>query len=302
MNALSTSNLAISLVILILMSAFFSASETSITSINKYKLQHKASKKNPCAILLIKLLKRPDTILSTILIGNTFCNILASTIATILAIRISPEYGIIVIPFILTFTVLIFAEIAPKTFAALYPEKIAYPASKILYVLMKILYVVVFFTTKSSNFLLKLFRIHTNKSVFDPLTNDELKGMLKSNVNSNNNMLVGVLNLEEIIVNDIMIPRKEIIGIDINGNWRDIMNTLKKSDSPQLIVYKSTIDKSLGIIYMKTIVSLLEKGSLTKNTITRNLKSIKYIPEGTTLKTQLKNFQKHNFHLGIVVD
>jgi Mg2+/Co2+ transporter CorB len=308
MENISTPILLMLLVFLILTSSFFSAAETSITSINRYKLQHNASKKNAAAIRIITLLKKPDLILSTILIGNTFSNILASTIATILALRLSSEYSLIVVPIVLTTVVLIFSEVAPKTFATLYPEKIAYPASKILCVILKLFYPLVIFTTTLSNFILQMFGIHINKSVFTPLTNEELRGMLKTqttkqnSTSSSKNMLVGVLNLEEITVNGCMIPRNEIEGIDITDDWKKVMKNIKRSKSNQIIVYKSTLDNALGIIELGTIIALLETGSLTKNTIARNLKSLQYIPEGTSLSKQLQNFQQYNYHLGLIVD
>lgn len=308
MENISTPTLLLILAFLILTSAFFSAAETSITSINRYKLQHNASKKNPAALRLIKLLKKPDLILSTILIGNTFSNILASTIATILALRIPSEYSLIIAPIILTTLVLILAEIAPKTFATLYPEKLAYPASNILSFILKLFYPLVIFTTTFSNLLLKIFGIRINKSVFTPLTNEELRGMLKnqtskqSSTNSAKDMLVGVLNLEDITVNGCMIPRNEVEGIDIADSWRAVMKNIKRSKSNQIIVYKSTLDNAIGIIELGSIIKLLEAGSLTKKTITRNLKSLQYVPEGTSLSKQLQNFQKFSYHLGLVVD
>ncbi len=308
MDNISTPTLLILLVCLILTSSFFSAAETGITSMNRYKLQHNASKKNAAAMRIIKLLKKPDLMLSTILIGNTFSNILASTIATIIALRFSSEYSLIVAPIALTTVVLIFAEIAPKTFATLYPEKLAYPASSILSFILKLFYPLVLFITNLSNLVLKMLGIHTNKSVFSPLTNEELRGMLKtqttkqSSARSAKDMLVGVLNLEEITVDGCMIPRNEIEGIDITDNWKTVMNNIKKSKYNQIIVYKSTIDNALGIIELGAIIALLETGSLTKNTITRNLKSLQYIPEGTSLSKQLQNFQQYNYHLGLIVD
>ena len=291
MNELSISFLFMILVMLIMLSAFFSGSETSITSLNRYKLQHRASKKDSDALRVIKLLKTPDKILSTMLIGNTFSNIFASSIATIAAIRIYDDLGAIIAPIILTIIVLIFAEIAPKTVATLYPEKIAYPASKILKIANKVFSPLVIVVNTISNFLLTLCGIQTKKSVFDPLTKEELRGMLKTQKSSNNDMLVGVLDLEQVTVNGVMIPRNEIKGLDLDAPWSEIMKTLIACHSKDIIVYKNVIDDVIGILELTSVISLLEKSSLNKRTIARNVKAIEYIPEGTSLQKQLKNFR-----------
>lgn len=303
----NSSTLIITLVILVTLSGFFSGSETSITSLNRHKLQHNANKKNKNALLLMSLLKNPDKILSAILIGNTMSNILASSITTIVALRMGNDIAAISAPFLLTLVILVFAEIAPKTVATLYPEKIAYPAVTILSLFLKILYPLVFLTNSMSKILLKLCKIKTEKSVFSPLTQEELRGILSTQDKNIKNelesdMLVGVLNLDQVTVNGVMIPRNEIEGLDIDANWSSIMGALKSCKRKQVIVYRSSIDDALGVLNLTTAIELMEKGILNKNTISRSLKEIKYIPEGTSLKKQLKNFQKHSFDHGLIVD
>jgi len=291
------------LVILVILSGFFSGSETSITSINRHKLQHNANKNNKRALTLVSLLKNPDKILSAILIGNTLSNIIASSITTVIAIRIGGELTTFLAPFILTIIVLIFAEIAPKTVATLYPEKIAYPVGRILTIFLKISFPIVFFTNSISKFLLKICGIKTEKSVFSPLTQEELRGILSSQKTElESDMLVGVLNLEQVTVDGVMIPRHEIKGLDIDAPWHDIMQALKSSQRKQIIVYKSVIDEAIGVLDLTTAISLLSRGCLNKSTITSNVTPIEYVPEGTALNKQLKNFQKHGYDLGLIVD
>jgi Mg2+/Co2+ transporter CorB len=307
MSEPSTSTLLIILFILVILSGFFSGSETSITSLNRHKLQHNAKKKNKNAMLLMSLLHNPDKILSAILIGNTLSNILASSITTIIALRFGGEIIAISAPFMLTLIILIFSEIAPKTVATFYPEKIAYPASKILVIALKVLFPIVFLTNSMSKLLLKCCKIKTEKSVFSPLTQEELRGILSNQDKTTepefeSDMLVGVLNLDQVTVNGVMIPRNEIAGLDIDSSWSQLMTSLKTCKRKQIIVYRSIIDDALGVLDLTTAISLMEKGMLNKNTIIRNLKEIKYIPEGTSLKKQLKNFQKYSFDLGLIVD
>lgn len=303
----TTGTLIINLCLLLVMSGFFSGSETSITSLNRHKLQHNARKKHKDALTLMRLLKKPDRILSAILIGNTLSNILASSIMTIIALRIGGEAIILAAPFILTLVVLIFAEIAPKTVATLYPEKIAYPASRILSLFLKLIFPIVFFTNSISKFLLKLCGIATEKSVFTPLTQEELRGILSTQSRQKqsaiaSDMLVGVLNLEQVTVDGVMIPRHEISGLDITASWQDIMHALKTSQRKQIIVYKSVVDEAIGVLELTTAISLLSRGCLNKSTITSNVKPIEYIPEGTALNKQLKNFQQYYYDLGLIVD
>ena len=304
---LSNTSLFIIIVVLVVFSAFFSSSETSLTALNKYRLQHEAKKNNKRATRILNLLSNPDKILSTILIGNTFANILASTIATILAIRLAGDYGSVIAPIFLTIVILIFAEIAPKTFAALYPEKVIYPASLMLAIILKLMYPVVVLINGISRLFLILFNIKVDKSIFDPLTKEDLRGLLTHEESLygddlNKEMLVGVMNLENITVDDIMLPRNEIVALDINMNWNEILKTIKMNDHKKLIVYKDNIDGALGTLDLLIVIELLEKNCLNKNTIISNLKKVNYIPEGTSLQQQLQNFKSYKYHIGLVVN
>ena len=302
----TATHLILLLFFLILLSGFFSGSETSITSMNRYKLQHRANQKHKQAMTLLRLMQKPDEILSAILIGNTLSNIIASSIVTLLAIHFGGDIITVAAPFALTLVILIFAEIAPKTVATLYPEKIAYPASTLLRIFLTLLYPLVITTNTISQALLRLCGVQTKKSVFTPLTKEDLRSMLASQSNQKpeyeSDMLVGVLNLEQLQVDSVMIPRNDIHGLDISAPWADIMHAIKSSQSEQIIVYKAVIDEAIGFLSLTTVITLLEKGRLNKSTIIRHLTPIAYIPEGTSLKQQLKNFQKEQYNSGIIVN
>ena len=294
------------LAFLIVCSAFFSSSETGIISLNRYRLRHKAREGHRGAKRASALLSRPDRLLGTILIGNNFVNILASAIATVLAMQIWGEAGIAIATVALTIILLIFGEITPKTLAALRPEAIAYPASLPLQVLLKLFYPLVVALNAISNLLLRLFGIDPISRSSDSLTTEELRSVVRESGHalpeSRQNMLLGVLDLETVSVNDIMIPRNEIIGIDLEQPIERIVELLQNTRHTRLPVYRQDINQIEGMVHMRQLARRLAHDQMTHELLLQVCQPAYFVPENTPLATQLLNFQKEKRRLGLVVD
>ncbi|MCB5227950.1 HlyC/CorC family transporter [Alishewanella sp. 16-MA] len=306
MDAISTSTLFIILGVLLVLSAFFSGSETGMMSVNPYRLKHLENENNSGAKRVSKLLKRPDRLIGLILIGNNLVNIAAATVTALIGQRLYGDLGLAIAPVALTLVVLIFAEVTPKTLAALYPERVAFPASIILNVLLKIFYPFVFLLNKVTNGLLSLMGVSPEKHRGNSLSAEELRTVVHEAgaliPEQHQNMLVGVLDLENVTVEDIMVPRNEILGIDFNDDWKDIMRQLGNAQHSRLLLYRDSIDDALGFIHPRDLVRLLLKEQLNKASLLRSVHEIYYIPEGTALNTQLLKFQSTKERIGLVVD
>ncbi|MDQ7984190.1 HlyC/CorC family transporter [Pseudomonas sp. G34] len=294
------------LVLLLACSAFFSSSETGILSLNRYRLRHKAKEGHRGAKRVSKLLSRPDRLLGTILIGNNFVNILASSIATVLAIKLYGEAGIAIATIGLTVALLIFGEITPKTLAALHPEKIAYPASLPLQVLLKLFYPLVISLGWISNGLLRLLGVDPATKNDDALTTEELRSVVREAGHelpkSRQSMLLGILDLERVTVNDIMIPRNEVVGINLQDDLVSIVEQLRTTTHTRLPVFRQDINQVEGIVHMRELTQLLTHGQLTLESLLGACSEPYFIPESTPLSTQLFNFQKQKLRIGMVVD
>ena len=252
------------------------------------------------------LLNRPDRLIGVILIGNNFVNILASSIATIIAIRLWGDSGIAIATGLLTLVILVFAEVTPKTLAALKPEKVAFPASYILKPLLVILYPFVWLVNTISNFLLKLIGVNTDNSVTDNLSREELRTVVtESGVllpKRHKGMLLSILDLEEVTVDDIMIPKHEVAGIDLDENIEDIVKSLRSTQHTRLPVFKSDINSPVGMLHVRKISRLIMDEDLNKAKIMQQAVEPYFVPEGTPLHMQLLNFQKVKRRMGFVVD
>ncbi|WP_372765998.1 HlyC/CorC family transporter [Pseudoalteromonas sp.] len=307
MDAISTSTLFIILGVLILLSAYFSSSETGMMSLNKYRLRHLEKEHHKGAKRVSELLQRPDRLIGLILIGNNLVNIAASSVATIIGIRLFGDViGIAVATFGLTFIILIFAEVTPKTLAALYPEKVAFPSSFILNILLKLLFPLVMLVNFITNGILKLFGISPEQIEEHSLSKEELKTVVNESAallpERHQNMLVSILDLEQVKVEDVMVPRNEIVAIDINDDWKLIMRQLTHAQHTRVLLYRENIDDSVGFIHARDALRLLTKEQFTKATLLRAVREIYYIPEGTSLNVQLLKFQQAKERIGIVVD
>jgi Mg2+/Co2+ transporter CorB len=291
---------------LILLSAFFSGSETGMMSINRYRLRHLVKQNNRSAKRVNTLLKRPDRLIGLILIGNNLVNIAASAIATVIGMRLFGDMGIAIATFGLTLIILIFAEVTPKTLAALHPERIAFPSSLILAALLKVLMPLVMLVNAITNGLLVLIGISPEQREQHSLSTEELKTVVNEAgaliPELDQNMLVGILDLENVTVEDIMIPRNELVGIDINDDWKKIQKQLTQSTHTRILLYRDTIDEVVGYIHVRDALRLLSKNQFTKATLLRAVREIYFIPEGTTLNVQLLKFKQAKERLGLVVD
>lgn len=299
---------SIFLVSLILLAAFFSYAETGLMAVNRYRLRHKARMRNQYAVKLMQLLKRPDRLLGAILIGSTFANMLASAIATLIAIHYFGDTGALISAIILTLIVLIFSEIAPKTLAALYPDRAAKLVTYPIRFFLLVLYPAVWLANAITNGLFRLFGVHINSKVFEPLSREELRSVVYDTAGKISrkyqNMLLGILDLTKLTVDDVMISRNEMIGIDIEQPWEDIVGQINKFYQGDWVpVYREDINRLIGVLYTRDILRLL----LTQNTINKEslqqfLQEPYFVPAGTPLHTQLGYFQQSHEKIAFVVD
>lgn len=275
-------------------------------SLNRYRLKHLVKKKHRGARKASKLLERPDRLIGVILIGNNFVNILASAIATVIAVRLWGDAGIAIATAALTVVILIFAEVSPKTMAALYPEKIAFPASYLLAPLLKLIYPLVWIINGITNTFLRLFGVNVTGDNNHHLSTEELRTLVHEAgallPQNNQNMLLGVLELSEVTVNDIMIPRNEVVGIDLDDDIDTIIKRLSTTEHTRLPVYQGELNKVVGLLHMRNLAQVFHEGKVTKAAILQVIKEPYFIPESTPLQTQLVHFQSQSRRIGLVVD
>jgi len=303
----STATLIIIMVIMIVVSAYFSGSETGMMTLNRYRLRHLSKQGNRSARRVEKLLQKPDRLIGLVLIGNNLVNILASALATIVGMRLYGDLGVAIATGVLTFAVLLFAEVLPKTFAALYPERIAFPSSFLLAPLQKIMFPLVWLLNGITSILLRLFGVHTNQRISDAVSKEELRTIVNESHSQISrryqDMLISVLDLEKVSVEDIMVPRNEIMGIDINDDWKSIMRQLTHSPHGRIVLYRDSLDDAIGMLRVREAYRLMtEKKEFNKENLLRAADEIYYVPEGTPLNVQLVKFQRNKEKVGIVVD
>lgn len=294
------------LILLILFSAFFSGSETGLISLNRYRLRHLAKDGNPGALRASELLKRPDRLIGLILLGNNFVNILASSIATIIALRLLGDDGIVVATLILTVVVLIFAEVTPKTLAALHPERFAFPATLALKPLLRILYPLVWLINTIPNGLLRIIGVSQEDMASHSISSEELRTVVNEAgaiiPQRHQKMLISILDLESVTVEDIMVPRSEITGIDLDDDWETIEKQIRTSQHTRLPVFRGDIDNVIGFIHLRNVLTLRGQTELGKEDLEALIRETYFIPEGTPLNTQLLHFQRQRRRIGLVVD
>ncbi len=291
---------------LILLSAFFSGSETGLMTLNRYRLRHLVKIKHPGAMRAARLLETPDRLIGLILLGNNFVNILASSLATIIALRLGNEGAIAVAAGLLTLVVLIFAEVTPKTFAALHPERVAFPAAYVYGPLSKILYPLVWTVNLLTNWLLRLMRVRPSDASTLGLSSEELRSVVNEAgamiPQRHQKMLLSILDLEKVTVEDIMVPRNEIIGIDLGEAPAAIEEQLVNSQYTKLPLFRDSIDDVIGFLYLRNIVHLLAQDEFSHEDLLKVVREPYFIPEGTPLNKQLLNFQRMKRRIGLVVD
>ena len=299
--------LCVVLVLLLGCSAFFSGSETGLMTLNRYRLRHRAKSGDKAAQRTNELLERPDRLIGLILLGNTLFNMLAASLATVVAVHFLGETGIVVSTAIMTVAVLVFAEVVPKTLAALYPERIAFPAASVLSPLLKALHPLIWLTNAVANGLLGLFRATVQTASQPSLSPDELRAVvLEAGAmipKRHRAMLLSILELEEITVDDIMVPRNEIAGLDLADDWAQIVAQLKRSPYTRLVVYRESMDQIVGFLHLRNVLNLMTRKPHFDRADLENLcREPYFIPETTTLTQQLVNFQQLRRRVGLVVD
>lgn len=299
--------LLVSFLLLIIASAYFSSSETGMMTLNRYRLKHLRRNNHPGATRASKLLESPDKLIGVILIGNNFVNFLAASVASSIAVVILGEPAPLATAVVLTLVVLIFAEVTPKTIAALHPETIAYPSSLILILLLKLLYPVVWMINIVSNGLVRLLgfnSVHDDRH--QQLTPEELRTVVYESSGRiprrRHGMLLNILDLEKVSVDEIMVPKNDIIGVDIEDDLKDILDQISSAHHTRIPVYKQHMDNLLGILHMRSTGKFLRMETLNKAAILQETTDVYYIPESTPLHTQLFNFQKRKLRMAIVVD
>ena len=310
MNEFSISTLLIAVAVLIGLAGFFAGSETALMALNRYRLKHLVKINHRGARRAAALLERPDRLIGLILLGNTFVELLGASLATLAGVRIlGEEMGAIISPVVLTLVVLIFGEVAPKTLAALHPERVAFPASIVLQPLLTLLYPLVWIVNVIANGILSLVGIRQDNSETMTLSREELRTVVQEAgaliPQRHQQMLMSIFDLEKVTVDDIMVPRNEIIGIDLEGDLRTdrLREQLSSTRVTRLPVYRSTIDNVVGILHARQIARLLFKADeVLPDDIERALSEPYYVPAGTPLHVQLANFQRHKKRMGLVVD
>ncbi len=293
------------LIFLLILSGFFSGSETGMMAANKIKLRNLSKKSKTSAKRALDLLKRPDQLLSAILVGNNFANILASAIVTIMMLN---YFGgnVVLGSIILTIVILIFSEITPKTMAAIKPESFATRSSFILNILVYIFKPLIFLTNFLSKQILKIFKLDAKDATLNEnLNTEELRTLLEESGDlipkQYRKMLSSVLGMEELIVEDIMIPTSEIIGIDINMDYQNATKIIQSTEYTRLPVYKDSIDHMIGVLHLKDSHAFLKKFNEQKD-INELLQKTYFVSQSTLLMKQLREFLANNQSIALVVD
>ncbi len=293
------------LVLLLLLSAFFSGSETALMSLNRYQLRHKAREGHRGARMAEKLLRRPDRIIGLILLGNNLVNFSMASLVGIITYKIGGEPAAAIGTVALTLVVLIFSETAPKTLAALHPERVAFPAALIYYPLLKITYPFVWLTNACANGVLRLFGVRGGDTELQSLTREELRTVVfeaGARISLRyRTMLLSILDLEKVSVDDVMVPHNEIVGIDLDDDDSEIERIIAEAEHTRLPVYRDTIDQVVGILHLRKVANLA-RTDLNKSTLKHLLDEPYFVPEGTPLSTQLVQFQRRRERVALVVD
>ncbi|AIT08520.1 DNA-binding protein [Candidatus Francisella endociliophora] len=306
---MSTYTVVIILFILICTSAFFSSSETAMMALNKYKLKHLAKKNHRSAKRSLNLVRNPEKLLVAILIGNTFANIFAGTVISSYSEDHFGDLGLLISTVVVTILVLVFGEIIPKSFAAVYPQRLAFPFSLPLKIIIVILYPFVVFLSMISKGTLKLFGIKIGSVNNESLDKEEIHTVVhESNAKlgaKNKNMLLGVLELDKVLVQEVMTHFNKIEYIDLNNSVDRILARIARLKSLNIILCESGVNNVVGVIKLKDIINLLitsKKSNITKSALKKIAQQPYFIPETVSLQTQLINFQKKSKRFAIVVD
>lgn len=305
-NELSLPGLFIALFVLIGLSAFFSGSETALLTMNRYRLKHLAERGHKGARIARRLLERPDRLIGLILLGNNFVNIMASSLATVIALRLGGEAAIGIAAGILTLVILIFGEVTPKTYATLHPERLAFPAAYVYGPLLKLLYPIVWLVNLFTNGILRLIGIVPEGAPPTDLSCEELRTVVSEAgamiPERSRSMLLAILDLENATVEDIMIPRNEVDGIDFQDSEDEILQTIRNTSYTRLPLYDGSIDNVIGVLHARNALHAMLEQGLSKESLRAIAREPYFVPEGTPLYQQMLNFQRARQQVGLVVD
>jgi Mg2+/Co2+ transporter CorB len=306
LNSIPLGALFGALAFLLLLSAFFSGSETALMTLNRYRLRHLAAAGHPGARLAERLLDRPDRLIGLILLGNNFVNILASSLATIIAIRLGGEGAIPIAAGLLTLVILVFSEVAPKTMAALYPERIAFPASWVYTPLLRLMMPLVWLVNLMANAVLRGLGIYPDDADGNALSREELRTVVNEAgamiPKRHQKMLINILDLEKVTVEDIMIPRGELDGIDLDNPMDVILEQLEQTPYTRVLAFRGSIDKVAGFLHTRRAMQALLDGDLDRDVLESLIREPYFVPKGTPLNRQLINFQANRRRTALVVD
>ena len=307
MSSITVENLFIILIMLLFLSAFFSGSETALMSVNKYKLKHRVKNKEASAIRVDYLLSNTDKTLGLILLLNNFVNILASAITTLIAIEVYGDKGVAIGAGVLTFLILVFSEVTPKTFASHFADAIAYKISFVFYYALKIFNPVVVFINFFSKFILKSFGVSKKEKGSDNLSNEEIKTIIQESSNkiteNYEEMVLNLLDLQKVTVEHAMIPKNDVEGINIDDTNENINRKLIEINHTRMPIYSKTVNNLKGFLNKKHIPSMIENnGSIKVEQLLTYVSDPYFIPEDTSLLSQLIIFKKEKKRIGCVVD
>jgi len=288
------------------LSAFFAGSETALMSLNRYRLRHLARAGHRGAQLAERLLKRPDRLIGLMRLGDTLSNVAATSLTTLIALRFGGDSAVAIAGGLLILALLIFSEITPKTLAALYPERFGFPAAFIYWPLLKLLWPLVWVVNSFTRGLLRIMNIRADQAPLHSMSSEELRSVVTEAgaliPKRHQRMLLSILDLEKITVEDIMVPRNEISGIDVEADWDEIVHLLQNSQHTRMPVYEGSIDKVIGFVHARQTVHLLSRHDADKEALREILREAYFVPEGTSLQRQLLNFQTAKKRIGLVVD
>lgn len=291
---------------LVLLSGLFAAAETALLSLNRYRLRHLVRAGHPGARRADALLRKPDRFIGLVQLGNNFCDILASSAATLIALQVWGEQAIALMAGVLTVFALIFGEVAPKTLAALHPERVAFPAAYVLSALMSVLLPVVVSVNAVANGVLRALGVRTDHAAPDTLGREELRSLLFEAGHHfsprHRSMLLRILDLESVVVEDVMVPRNEVRYLDLDDSWPDLLEQLRNSPHTRLPVCRGSLDQVLGILHLRRVMHLLADDDFDVERLQSLLQEPYYVPEGTSLTQQLLQFQSGHERLALVVN
>ena len=294
------------LALLVILSAFFSSAETAMMTLNRHKLRHLQKNKIGGAIRAGKLLDRPDRLIGLILIGNNLVNIFASAVATVISIRLWGDAGVYIATGALTVVILVFAEVTPKTIAALHPERVAFPASVILLPLMTLMSPVVAMVNAVTNRLSRLLGFDPKKEAYEHVSADELRTIVtdagKLIPARHRELLINIMDLVQVSVDDIMVPRNEVYGINLDNTDQEILLKIQSTAHTRLPVWRDDINNIIGVLHMRSISRVVNGLTLDRVALEREMEKPYFVPESTPLHTQLINFQEMKKPLAVVVD